>query len=58
MGMNALTQTFLDLVSIDTSSIVGQKRQKPSYGQISVLNIIAQELRTFVPEKNIKIFYE
>ena len=55
MGMNALTQTFLDLVSIDTSSIVGQKRQKPSYGQISVLNIIAQELRTFVPEKNIKI---
>lgn len=54
MGMNALTQTFLDLVSIDTSSIVGQKQQKPSYGQISVLNIIAQELRTFVPEKNIK----
>lgn len=54
MGMNALTQTFLDLVSIDTSSIVGRKQQNPSYGQISVLKIIEQELKTIVPEKNIK----
>lgn len=54
MGMNELTQTFLDLVSIDTSSIVGRKQHKASYGQISVLKIIEQELKTIVPEKNIK----
>ena len=52
--MNELTQTFLDLVSIDTSSIVGRKQHKASYGQISVLKIIEQELKTIVPEKNIK----
>tara|TARA_B100001093_G_scaffold519149_1_gene606766 strand:+ start:6445 stop:7692 length:1248 start_codon:yes stop_codon:yes gene_type:complete len=56
MGMNALTQTFLDLISIETSSFMNQKQQKPSYGQVSVLNIINQELQAIVPKTNIKRF--
>jgi len=56
--MNALTQTFLDLVSIDCKASLDQGQTKPSYGQISVLNIIESELKAFVPEpkSNIKRF--